>query len=311
MRIVTGTITNGITLAAGDNPVLIAGVVTYDSTSKLTSAVYAGAGVYAEVTNGGTVGDISHTDKGVYLAGGGRIANGSPILTDAVIQGVDEAVRLGGMSAVSNYGSIGGTLIGVQFEKGGKITNGSAFDATAVISAFESEAIYFGAAGTVVNYGSLESGLFGVDLAAGGWVTNGSSTAAQGLITGRAGGIESQTGTATIRNFGTIKSTGANSSGVGGALLRVTNGSSTSTTASISASFGVDGAEGAVANFGTITGVGINGEAIFLGRGSTVVNGSPASTAAHLDGHLSGSISSALGRSRITRRSKAAWWASC
>src|SRR5215472_12864200 len=105
MRIITGTITNGVTVAAGDSPVLVGGLVTNDSTIA-TSAIYGGAGVYADIRNLGTIGDTTATYIGIKLTAASTITNGSPTQTAAAIEGSSYALELAGASTVTNFGSI-------------------------------------------------------------------------------------------------------------------------------------------------------------------------------------------------------------
>lgn len=71
MRIITGTITNGVTLASGDSPVLMGGIVTNDSTLA-TAAVSAGPGIVPDIRNLGAIGDTTGTYIGITLAAGAR-----------------------------------------------------------------------------------------------------------------------------------------------------------------------------------------------------------------------------------------------
>ncbi|MGH7064205.1 MAG: hypothetical protein ACREET_09005, partial [Stellaceae bacterium] len=249
MRIITGTITNGVTLAASDSPVLIGGVVTNDSTTTGTSAVYGGAGIYADIRNAGTVGDTGKTFIGITLTAAGTVTNGAPTATHAAIEGGSYALKLSATSTVTNYGSIVGGFAGARLFAGGRITNGSAADTTALISGGTGEGLSFGefsntGLGTLVNFGTVSSTKFvGVDLGgAGGRVTNGSSTDTAALITGYGDGIRVLSGAGTVSNFGTITATAGRCIGVLGAYaapLHLTNGSSTSTKALISGTYGI------------------------------------------------------------------------
>ena len=304
MRIITGTITNGVTLAAGDSPVLIGGVVTNDGTPK-PSAVYGGAGIDADIRNAGTVGDTGGTFYGILLTGSGTITNGSPTAPLAAIEGGSYGLKLVGTSTVTNYGSIVGGFAGARLLADGRITNGSAADTTALIGGGAGEGLSFGefsstGLGTVVNFGTIRSPSFvGADLGgAGGRITNGSSSDTAALIAGYGDGIRVISGAGTVSNFGTVTATIARGIGILGAYanpLRVTNGSKTSTKALISGTYGINGsAASVVTNFATITGIGTGGEALRL-RGGTIVNGAATSTAALLQGGFVGVYLSGAG----------------
>lgn len=304
MRIITGTVTNGVTLAVGDSPVLVGGVVTNDSTVA-TSAVYGGAGVYADIRNLGTVGDTTQTYIGIKLAAAGTITNGSPTQTKALIEGSSYALELAATSTVTNFGSIVGPLSALFLKAGGKIVNGSTADITAQISAGNFGAL-FQQLGAVTNFGTVTASKgYGIDLIAGGNVANGSSADTRAVIAGSRDGVVFVTAIGTVNNFGTIMSIGSASASGGynagiGALssvtaVRIANGSSTSTKALISGSDGIDVTVGSIANFGTVTGTGPGGEAIYLGAG-TILNGGTASTAALLHGDFVGAYLAGGGR---------------
>lgn len=300
MRIITGIITNGVTLASGDSPTLIGGVITNDNTTTSTAAVYAGTGVYADIRNAGTVGDLK-TRMGIELTAASTITNGAPTATHALIEGSSYGLFLSVASTVSNYATIIGGFAGARIAEtggGGKLTNGSTADTTALISGGAGEGISFGefggaGLGTVANFGTITSAEFvGVDLlGAGGQVANGSSADTVSLISGYGEGIRVG-GTATVSNFGTIAATAGSSVGILGANtlpLTVTNGASGSTTALITGNDGVDAqGSGVITNFATITGTGANGEALHFLKGSTVVNGAATSTKALLQGDFAG-----------------------
>lgn len=307
MRIITGTITTGVTLAAGDSPVLIGGVVTNDNTTiTAPSAVYGGAGIYADIRNAGTVGDTGKTFIGITLTAAGTVTNGAPTATHAAIEGGSYGLRLAATSTVTNYGSIVSDFAGARLLAGGRITNGSAADTSALISGGDGEGLSFGelggtGLGTLVNFGTVSSsGFVGVDLGGpDGRVTNGSSTDTAALITGFGDGVRVLRGTGTVSNFGTITGTVAGGDGVIGAYgapLHLTNGSRTSTQALISGTYAINAAAGSViTNFATITGIGTGGEALDL-RGGTIVNGAATSTAALLQGDFVGVSLSGAGQ---------------
>ncbi len=154
MRIITGTITNGVTLASGDSPVLIGGVVTNDGTGQ-TVGVYGGTGIYGDIRNFGMVGDTGGTFLGIELMAGGTVTNGSPLATDALITGNSYGLKAFGDVTVANFGTIASAFAGVRLE-GGRLTNSS----TGLISGGIAEGVSFSENATVANYGSITSATF-------------------------------------------------------------------------------------------------------------------------------------------------------
>ncbi|HEU0156629.1 MAG TPA: hypothetical protein VFQ82_11215, partial [Stellaceae bacterium] len=235
MRIIQGVITNGVTLASGDSPVLIGGVVTNDGTG-VTVGLYGGTGIYGDIRNFGTVGDTGGTYYGIKLRGDGTVTNGSPLAADALIAGSYDGLRLFGNGTVSNFGTIAGGHIGAVVEQG-RLTNNS----TGLISGGYAEGVFFAATSTVVNYGSIK-GAEGVYLSGGGRVTNGTSAITRSTISGSRNGVRFhlQIGVATLSNFGTITSTASYGSAVlsnldtDTASLRIINGAAASNAALIS-----------------------------------------------------------------------------
>jgi hypothetical protein len=296
MRIVSGTITNGVTLAASDSPVLIGGVVTNDGTGA-TVGVYGGSGIYGDIRNFGTVGDTG-TFIGIELTAAGTIVNGSPLAGDALITGNSYGVKLLSDATLSNFGTITSAFAGARIEGGGRLTNSSG----GLISGGVAEGVSFDETATVVNDGSIFSASFiGVDMVGGGRVVNGASAITESTVSGSQNGVSFVTGVATLSNFGTITSTASNGSAVqagsGITSFRVTNGAAASNAALISGVTGVvdSAGSGTITNFGTILGTGVSGEGIKL-SGGVVANGSAASTKARIQGHFLGVYLSAAGR---------------
>jgi len=237
--------------------------------------VYLGAG--GMVTNG------SAADTGAF------IGNGSQNYVDNVVVAKTMA------ATVTNFGSMVGGSFGtynngrfyldlstaINLEAGGKVTNGTAADTAAYISGVYG--IVIGAArGTVTNNGSIDTYFYygryvpptdyqpgytntyfkgvGVTLDDGGVVTNGSAGGAKAEIFAAYSGVEVTNAAGTVRNFGTIETTGSAKSvsvslGAGGDLI---NGSATDSAALIlSNHVGVAlTGVGVVTNYGTIHGYG-------------------------------------------------------
>jgi Ca2+-binding RTX toxin-like protein len=298
-----GTVVNkvGASLTAGAQGVALAivggtGVVTNLGTIEGGGGLFLGAG--GTVTNGSTTVSTALIEAGPFNTGirvaidGGTIENWATItgytavIFDAAgkltnrstgsIQGIGSGSVgvIGGDITATNFGTISGA-VGLYLGAA-KVTNGSASSTTATIAGSSGAAVRTGGVSTIANFGSI-AGYRGVQLTGGGTVTNGSATSTVASIVGNVlGGVVFSVGgpTGDVVNFGSIS--GAYGVGLGGGGS-VTNGSSTSTTASIFSpfSFGVDvnGAAGTITNFGQITGA----TGIRLAAGGTVKNGSGAS----------------------------------
>ena len=117
----------------------------------------------------------------------------------------------------------------------------------------------YGIFATITNDGFITSPTYGIDLTSGGRITNGSTANTAARILGANYGIRFQVnGSGTLKNFGTVASTGVGfGAGVGARGLGIiTNGGPTSTAALISGyaqGVNVAGAGSTVTNFGTIS----------------------------------------------------------
>jgi hypothetical protein len=145
---------------------------------------------------------------------------------------------------------------------------------------------------TITNDGRISGSLEidGVRLYAGGRLTNGSSTYTNALIRGQFG-VLALNAPVSVTNYGTIQGVHAGFTagdglylGDGGGLV---NGGTEDRTALVEGTAGVviNGASGAVANFGTILAQGSGGyDAVFVGAGGVVTNGSVADVTARIEG---------------------------
>ncbi|MGC2412054.1 MAG: hypothetical protein WA459_05075 [Stellaceae bacterium] len=283
-----GSVTNG---APGATTALISGY--YDG----VLIVHAAGTVVndGKITATGTGGlGVFFPDIGVVLDDGGRVTNGGPGATAALISGARGGVLIGAVpGTVFNDGKITGTGangVGVQLDDGGKITNGAGVP-TALISGYTDGVEVFAASGTVANDGTVAgtgaSGV-GVQLNAGGSVTNGGSAAPAALISGNYNGVYVGAIAGTVVNDGTVNG----GSGVwlndGG---KVTNGAPGDPTALVSGyANGVYVKTGAVAvtNDGTIEGTGASGIGVWLNAGGGLTNGGPGVTTALVSGYSYG-----------------------
>ena len=221
-------------------------------------------GVAGAVTNFGTIkGDgVSTVEGGVYLKAGGRVTNGGPGDTAALIEGANGVV-LAAAGTIANYGGIVGTTAhGALLKAGGAITNGGGADLSALIEGYSRGAETFGGAGTVKNFGTIQAtggaSAIGVFVALGGVVTNGSLDNGAALIEGYTG--LNLAGTAAATNFGTIWGRGlfGGYGAVVGGGDSLTNGAVGHANALIEGFEGVEatGTGNTVTNFGTILGAG-------------------------------------------------------
>jgi hypothetical protein len=258
----TGTAAAGIVFQAG-------GSVDNAATGLIEGAnvgIYIG-GATGSVTNFGTIHNQVTSRAAVDLGAGGSVTNGSG--SSNAFAYIKDVRIAGTAGTVVNYGTIAGTATGIELANGGMIINGFG----AVINSLTNlGGIYvFTAAGTVSNSGSI-GGLFtGVSLQMGGIITN----EATGLITataqGTAVGIFGADGTVTnLGSIGSINSSGGVFLDAGGTI---TNGSTLSANAVITAStysIGVylGNAGGTLNNYGNIA----SGRAVVLLNGGSVVN---------------------------------------
>ena len=208
---ISGSYTTGITLsnAATQNPATVTGTGHINVTSASSSGIYGTNATAWSIYNFGTV--IAYA-RGVFLNSGGTITNAAAGLIRSNYRGIEIG---GGLGAVTNAGSIGGSKQqGIRLTGGGSVTNAS----SGVISAggtYAAIVIQHGGSvdnaaggvvaagvqiydltGTVTNAGSINTGKAsggGIQLFAGGSVSN------AGVIDGARYGIQSQ-GPASITN---------------------------------------------------------------------------------------------------------------
>ncbi len=255
-------------------------------------ALYIG-GSAGTVTNFGTIKSAGRT--GVVLIPGGTVTNGSATDKKALISGARSGIymRADAASAVVNFGTISGAQrSGVDVYQDGQITNGSTADTVALIAG--GTGIYLGS-GTIVNFGTVTGSLnSAIKIGEGASIINGDATHKNALIsstvtTSQHSALSVNLGAATINNFGTIKSASASAIHLnnGGTIA---NGSAADTTAliqgsTVGSSVYVLAGQTTINNFGTIGNSASGGGAIFLGGGGTsIVNGSSASTKAAIKG---------------------------
>ncbi len=281
----------------------LGGSVTNGSASDLGALIEGPSGVKAlasaTVRNFGVIQGRQETDPtgGVDLRAGGLIVNGSAADTTAAIDG-RYGVEIGGArGVVTNYGTVGGpsSLIAAFMGAGGVVTNGSDSDTHALIVGDVGVA-GLGAPATLRNFGTIQGDhgagtlthAFGAYFAAGGVVTNGDTKDLTATIRGDSG-VYAVKAAVTVTNFGTIAGTGLNAEG--GILLnaggRVTNGSTSVTSALITGTLlgaGAAGPTAVIANYGTIRSGMIAGKGVLIVNGGLVRNGAAADTTALISG---------------------------
>ncbi|MBA3812609.1 MAG: hypothetical protein H0X27_13400 [Caulobacteraceae bacterium] len=256
-----------------------------------TGVIISGA---ATVTNFGVItGDGA---AGISFFNGGSLTNGTDIDRHALVEGYSGVVVSSTAGTIANFGTIQGLDVGgsgrygVLLHFGGSVTNGSSTDRSALVQG-DQGVLTQRVASTVVNFGTiLGEGAYNrgaVVLYAGGSVTNGSDLDGTALIEG-ASGVQIEGGAGTIRNFGTIRATGAYGAGLvlfaGGSL---TNGSAADGAALIEGGLSVGLFGAAATNFGTISGVGApDGTGVYLHSGSTLTNGASGHAGALVQGYL-------------------------
>ncbi len=241
--------------------------MTNGSAADTAALIEGASGVFvahasATIANFGTIQGTGAGGAGVYLAGGGKVTNGSAGDTTALIEGGPNGIAANYFAAtIANFGAISGGTNGVRLQEGGAVTNGSAANTTASITGFFTGVLADGAPATVANFGTIQGAVgYGVSLATGGTVTNGSTADHGALVEGFHSGVNARALPAKVVNFGTIEATANFSTGVylysGGS---VTNGSATDTAALITGFRGVYGGGAGtltVTNFGAIAGTG-------------------------------------------------------
>jgi hypothetical protein len=259
------------------------------------AATVGGYGVSAKQTativNHGTV--VSPFGTDIYLPAGGKIINGGPNDTTALLVGESAVVasgRYGDQATLVNFGTVRANNFysGVGLYGGGVLTNGSNADSRALIAA-TSEIAVDAVDVRLSNFGTIQGGLAGVlamNREGGASLVNGSAADTTALILGGASGPSEGVGSrgqaAAIRNFGTIEA----ASGDGVFLYAgwtLTNGSPKDHAALVSGGYyGVQALAGSVvANFATIAGNGVS-----LASHGTLVNGSARDSTALVSGKI-------------------------
>ena len=194
-------------------------------------------------------------------------------------------------NAVTNAGTIEGTGtagIGIDLTSGGSVVNGPSGATPALISGGAFGITITGAAGTVANYGTVSSTPAGttgagVDLESGGIVVNGAFNSTAALISSTRNAVLVNGGVGTVENYGTIRSTGTNSTiylGRGGLITNGASGSNAATIVGNRTAIGISsptstaGGVGTVVNFGTIqsNSTSTAGVGVYFGQGGMLTN---------------------------------------
>ena len=214
----SGTIESTGTRVFSDGIYLKAGGTITNGAGGLVTGY--GHGIYVHGT-GGTVtnfatiqstGTAVMNGSGIYLNQGGRVANGGPAATNALITGVVDGVFATNLPAtVTNYGTImstGPQGTGVYLSHGNTVINGRSDSSAALIRGASYGICIPDVTATIANFGRVEataaSGI-GIYLDSGGTITNGASGLTGGVIKGGGFGILLAGLTAgTIVNFATI-----------------------------------------------------------------------------------------------------------
>ncbi len=256
---INSTITQGITLStngAYNSPLTITG---HGAVIAPGIAIYGPDSQPWFIDNAGTI--SGGYGVGVALGEGGGVANTG---SAATIEGSRYGIRIAtndddDSGYVQNAGTIEGGIAGVALSvQQGTIVNGSPTETGALISG-GTNGVYISSQypGNIYNYGTIAGTAgSGVALNDGGSLVNGPGGDAAGLISGAQGGVLANGAAGTVVNSGTIAGTDGSSYGV--ELLEggiVDNGAYDTTTGLISGGeFGVivEGAAGAVSNYGTI-----------------------------------------------------------
>ena len=279
--IISGVITDGVTLTVGGNPAS----VTSSADIAGPDGIYGGGPTNWTIDNQGAVTGTS--TAGIHLANGGTIANQSA----GTITGVANGVLIAGdRGTVTNAGAIsepGAGGAAVSFAKGGLAANSAV---TASINGSYFGVYITGQAGTVTNVGTISSGRFPIYLKAGGMVSN----AASGTIEGGYG-VKLYAPGGIVTNLGTIIAAAPIGPAFGVYLLNggtIVNGHGGPSSALIRSYYGLgirslaanSHYAGTVTNYGTILATGAASTAIGLTNGGTVVNGPSSATAALIQG---------------------------
>jgi hypothetical protein len=289
-RTISSTITNGVTLASGDDPVTVLGTAYVSGTIGISGPL----GTSWTITNQGTVAGVRY---GVSLAQGGTITN---TIGASITGGMGVYVGSPGLTtaaSVSNAGTIGGIPdsggFGIYLKTVGQVSN----DATGLIEGNSGIKIY-GSNAVVSNLGTIAgtypSSGYGIYLRNSGTVTNGAGGPSTATIQGYYGvAFKSVAAGATLpgtlANYGTILGTGSETSSVnvsgGGSLI---NGGSGATGALIQGGrWGVYFGLGAtVTNYATIQATYYSAAAsgVFFNGGPAILNN--LGTAADISGYV-------------------------
>jgi fibronectin-binding autotransporter adhesin len=245
---VTGTITNGISLAAGSNfgtPLTIASTGSVTAPADLGGAIVARE--QATVDNYGTISAVN----GVAMYAGGAITNAA---TGTILSSNVGVFANGTPITVDNLGTIAGTSEAIRLNAGGSVTNAAGGVLNGAVLGLGT-----GASSTLDNSGTILK-LVGIYSTG----TNSLTNEAGGLISAAGAAVRFQNG--TFENFGTIVATGSYGDAVRlGAGASFTNEAGGVINAGRTGVY-LGGAQATIENAGTI----IGSQAVYL-RG-TVTN---------------------------------------
>ena len=265
-RTISSSVSSGISLTSGDDPVTITATGTIDTATGTYALL--GGGAYT-ITNSGHIVNTYALGSGIRLTNGGTVNNVAPAAT---IAGAGTGVYIGGQAGgVSNTGTIkatgtSGVTAGVNLAAGGSVINHQHG-----VIAGDRYGVYANGGATITNLGSIAgtgaaSGR-GVALTTGGIVSNRFG----GAISGGLAGVVGISGYAVVSNSGTIAGTGTAAAGVvlngGGSVTNTIGGLIDGTGRGVY----VTGTTGVVTNNGVIDGTLTLG--VYLSRGGTVTNG--------------------------------------
>jgi hypothetical protein len=259
-----GTVINSGTIAGSGTSAIGVNFVASGSTLQNAGTVVGGGGVAVELSGGG---DVVVVEPGAVFGG--------------VIAGFAASDTLDMAGVVANGATYSGGVL--------TLTNGGVVAATLSLSTVISNPVFTptpdGSGGTLVEAspagtGMIFSGTYFSGIVLSNPTTqNPSTVTASGYVTnsGNGTGVSGGAYAWNFSNFGTITTPGSHSAGVyfeeGGS---VTNGAAGSTAALIESAgyhgVRINGAAGAVTNFGTIEDTGAHGDGVFLEAGGSVGN---------------------------------------
>jgi hypothetical protein len=279
-------------------PVAVVSYGTVTNGGSTDTAAYIDGGLGVVLTNGGKLtnfGTIVGATAACEVYDGSSVVNGSASDTTALITSsskyaVEMGAGPGGVSSVTNFGTISDTstyaVIGaVVATSTVSVINGSTTDTGAEIKGV---GFRFAGAANVTNFATLTFASDGyvMSIAGAGTIVNGAASDAQALITGGYGIRIS--GAGALTNFGSIK-IGGEIEIVGSSV--VTNGSASDKSAAIDLYEGVKlFAGGTVTNFGSIVsasfgpGVEFEGYPTIADPGGLITNGSASDRTALISG---------------------------